>query len=80
MIIIGWPNCKTCKILKEKYPKLEYIELSKISFNDKTRKIKRILGKYNIDTFPVIMKNDLSEPVHMKDFDLNFAKAHLKLY
>jgi len=80
MIIIGWPNCDTCKILKEKYPNLEYIEIPKKATDERIRKIKLLIGKNGIEYFPVIINDALTEIITMSLFDNIFANEHPKLF
>ncbi len=80
MIIVGWPNCDSCKILKQKYPDLEYFEIPQKAIYLQAWKIKRLMGEYKITYFPVIINNTATEVIPMSTFDPAFAKEHPKLY
>ena len=80
MIIIGWPNCKTCKILKEKYPNLEYIEIQKKATDDRMRQIKLLIGKNHLEYFPILVNDALTEVISMSLFDMEFAISHPNLF
>ena len=80
MIIVGWPDCDTCNILKEMYPNLDYIEITPVSKDARVRKIKKLIGKHGLDYFPLLVNDEITEFIPMKNLDPKFAKEHPKLY
>lgn len=82
MIIVGLENCDSCKKLKRKHPQLQYIEIPRRKgiTDEQIYKIKKLLGKNKLNQFPLIMKDDFSDFISMKEFDPEFAKEYPKLY
>ena len=63
MIIVGIPPCKACKLLANKYPLIEYVELPMRAGEGHARalEVKRALTKLNVKYFPVVLNNDMTQ-------------------
>ena len=86
MIIVGLQGCESCKILKQRYPDIEYVELPRMSISQgggssaRIRKIKALLWKNSIDQFPTLLDEATDTFISMKTFDPEFAKEYYKLF
>lgn len=82
MIIIGLEDCLTCKLLKDKYPSLRYIELSRrrVKSSKEILDIKSLLKELKVYWFPVLLNDYLDEIIPIKTLDKEFSLQHPKLY
>jgi hypothetical protein len=60
--IIGLEGCQSCTIIRDRFPNVKYILVKKQCADDHgCREMKKALGKFNIEHFPVVMNADFTE-------------------
>lgn len=75
MIIVSLEDCPSCEIFKDRHPEWTVIEIPRSCDGDKKcQNIKKILGKYNVQEFPVVMNDGLTQVLAMENIDPEFAK------
>ena len=75
MIIISLEDCNGCMIFKQRHPELRVIEIPRSCEGDKTcQNIKKILSKFDVKEFPVVMNDGLTQVLDMERVDPEFAE------
>lgn len=75
MIIISLEDCSNCNIFKSRHPELRVIEIPRSCEGDKTcQNVKKVLLKFNVEEFPVVMNDGLTQVIPLENIDPEFAK------
>ena len=75
MIIISLEGCHNCEIFKSRHPELRVIEIPRSCEGDKMcQNVKKVLNKFDVKEFPVVMNDGLTQVLTMESIDPEFAK------
>lgn len=61
MILVGIEGCPACDEARDDYPDLDYVKLTDEKSVGKVLDIKKALLHLGVDTFPVLLSDDLTK-------------------